>query len=996
MSNGAKKKLGQKLRGYVILTLVVMIVLGVTALVLRQQLIDNSRDTNLSTMDNYCTTEEQELRIYRSILDLCVDYVERKEGEGATIEQISQGLCRYLDGFYDLYAGDEVNLLGLIDGYQITNQDDGMLIEPGEQADYSNTDWYQGALAAAGEIYMTDGYWDEAAGRNIVTLAKKSSTTDSILAFQISFEYYHGRDDSFQLPENAAYYLCDRNGTILYYETSLYDSEEAIQAFLDGIFPQITCDDIHGYLESYEDAKGCTRSAFIRHTSDGWIILLTIPQENAVGDMNTLYLATVILFLLCAGVIIYTAVHDFRQEKANQKLRQERQSIAHEAQVYQKAMHSTALIYRRICYVELQQDEFYLLYPQHNLEESAGSYRQEIRDRLENGTICGENSEEVYQFLQPEHIQEALQAQDHIEMKYLRRENGKEEWCIIAITVAEREDGVPSAVTLTIRSIDGIIRSEERQRELLNLSVQRAEAANRAKSDFLSNMSHDIRTPMNAILGMTAIAAMHVDERDRVLDALNKINLAGKHLLGLINSVLDMSKIENGKITLSEEEFNLSDSIRSLISIVSSQVDAKHLNLKMNLAQVEHENVIGDDQRLQQIFVNIMGNAVKFTPEGGTITMSIQELPCPTAGLGCYEFTFTDTGIGMEPEFVSHIFEPFTRAVDSRTAHTEGTGLGMPIAVNIARMMGGDIQVESQPGKGSTFTVTVYLKLNNVTPEDLHMLAELPVLVVDDEQAACENACAVLNSLQMRAEYVLSGDAAVTRVTEAHESCQDFSVVILDWKMPNMDGVETARRIRGILGDEIPIIILSAYDWSEIEQEAVLAGVNAFIEKPLFKSRLTHVLKEVLEMEPRTQNQAAQSRDALSLYPEQDYFGKRVLLVEDNELNIEVAGELLAMVGLQVDFAYNGREAVELIAKQPPHTYALVFMDIQMPVMNGYQAAEAIRALDREDTKTLPIVAMTADAFAEDAEKAHRAGMDDHIAKPVDIGKLRKALEAYL
>jgi CheY-like chemotaxis protein len=402
--------------------------------------------------------------------------------------------------------------------------------------------------------------------------------------------------------------------------------------------------------------------------------------------------------------------------------------------------------------------------------------------------------------------------------------------------------------------------------------------------------------------------------------------------------------------------------------------------------------VVGDAQRLSQIFVNIMGNAIKFTPSGGTVTLNIREKKSELSGMGCYEFVFEDNGIGMEQDFVDRIFEPFARAADSRTARVEGTGLGMAIALNVARLMGGDIKVESRLGIGSRFTVTVYLKINNVTPEDIQMLATLPVLVVDDDEMACESACEILDSLAMRTEYALSGAAAVQRVIAAHEEEEDFSLIIIDWKMPGMDGLQATREIRKVVGNEVPIIILSAYDWSEIEQEAAAAGVNAFIEKPLFKTRLTHVLKDVIGI--RTGQEV--------LLPEHepekkhDYSKKRVLLVEDNELNVEVAQEIIEMLGIKVEVAYDGKQAVDCVMEHEAGFYDLIFMDIRMPVMDGYEAAAVIRSAQRQDLKEIPIVAMTAEAFTDDVRKAREAGMDGHIAKPIDIPKLQYTIDKFL
>jgi CheY-like chemotaxis protein len=496
-------------------------------------------------------------------------------------------------------------------------------------------------------------------------------------------------------------------------------------------------------------------------------------------------------------------------------------------------------------------------------------------------------------------------------------------------------------------------------------------------------MSHDIRTPMNAILGMTAIAEMNIDNKERVKDALKKITLSGKHLLGLINSVLDMSKIESGKINLSEDEFSVIESADNLMSLFHADFERKKIKTAVDVSEITHENVIGDSQRLQQILINIMGNAVKFTPDGGSISLQIAEKHFDETGRSRYKFVFTDTGIGMSEEFCKRIFEPFSRAADSRTTQIEGTGLGMPIALNIAKMMGGDIKVSSKLGEGSQFTVTVYLKTNSVSEEDMKRLANLPVLVVDDEQAAAESACAVLESLDMKAEYVTSGAQAVERIGNAHKAGEDFALVILDLKMPDMNGIDATVKIRELMGRSIPVIILSAYDRSDVEEDAIKAGVDAFIEKPLFKSRLTRALKKVIGSSGKAAGQETEQRR---------YDGKRVLLAEDNALNTEVATELLSAIGLKIDTAENGREAVKRFKESESGYYDLIFMDIQMPEMNGYEAAAEIRRLEKEDAKSIPIIAMTADAFADDIQRAQQAGMNGHISKPIDIAKIREVL----
>jgi CheY-like chemotaxis protein/two-component sensor histidine kinase len=460
-------------------------------------------------------------------------------------------------------------------------------------------------------------------------------------------------------------------------------------------------------------------------------------------------------------------------------------------------------------------------------------------------------------------------------------------------------------------------------------------------------------------------------------------------LLGLINEVLDMSKIESGKLVFSEEEFNLSDVVDRIVNMFLPQTQEKNQQFHVNISNISHEEVIGDSMRLQQIFVNILGNAVKFTPEDGEITLQIDEKPSSMHGYGCYVFTVEDNGIGMEEEFLDKVFEPFVRADNSRIGKIEGTGLGMPIVKNIIQMMSGDIQVESELGKGSKFTVTVYLQLNRFKNEDVSGLENLTVLVADDDQFACESACAVLQEIGMDSTWVTSGQEAVDTLVEAHEQCKDYFAVILDWKMPGKDGLETTREIRAKLGDEVPIIILSAFDYTPIEQEAREAGVNAFISKPLFRSRLVYVMKSLVlgEKEKSTELEELQS---------QEYTGKKVLLVEDNELNMEIAQEILEQTGLVVEKAENGRIAVEKLQKAPENYYQLVFMDIQMPVMDGYEATKAVRASGRKDLQEIPIVAMTADAFTDDVKHATQVGMNGHLSKPIEIDKLLKALEKWL
>ena len=555
--------------------------------------------------------------------------------------------------------------------------------------------------------------------------------------------------------------------------------------------------------------------------------------------------------------------------------------------------------------------------------------------------------------------------------------------------VHEKNGGL--AVVIGTRNVDQLIKKERQQEMALQAAFDAAEAANKAKTDFLSNMSHDIRTPMNGIIGMTAIAAAHIDDKERVQDSLQKITQASKHLLSLINEVLDMSKIESGKVDLMEEEFNLSDLIDNLLSMTNSQIEAHHHALSVNISGVTHEAVVGDSLRIQKVFTNLMGNAVKFTPDSGKIQLSISERPSGQAKVGCFEFVFEDNGIGMSEDFLEQIFEPFTRAEDDRVNKIQGTGLGMPISRNIVRMMGGDIKVESKLGVGSRFTVTMYLKLQDTAEIRYDKLIDLDVLVADDDGISLESCCGMLNDLGMKAEGVSSGAEAVERVTLRHRQERDYFACIIDWKMPDMDGIATTRAIRRAVGKDVPIIIISAYDWSDIEQEARAAGANAFISKPLFRSRLAKTFSALVgEEEQRGQETPLIEMESLNLT------GRRALLVEDNELNAEIAAEILGMTGIAVERAADGTEAVDKLTACADGYYDIVFMDIQMPKLNGYDATRAIRAMNRNYCKQVPIVAMTANAFAEDVQAAKTVGMNEHIAKPLDSAVLAKTLNKWL
>ncbi|MEW4411691.1 response regulator [Clostridium sp. AN503] len=567
--------------------------------------------------------------------------------------------------------------------------------------------------------------------------------------------------------------------------------------------------------------------------------------------------------------------------------------------------------------------------------------------------------------------------------------DGQYHWISNQIIYVDNPYSEEKLAILLSRSIDEQRHEEEQHRQALQSALEGARAANTAKSQFLSNMSHDIRTPMNAIMGMAAIAATHLDDRERVTECLKKIGLSSRHLLSLINDILDMSKIESGKLSLREEPFNFAELVSEVVELMQPQAAAAQIELVVRLSLLQQETVIGDALRVRQVYLNILSNAVKYTRAGGSIQIDVWDECSSRSGRRNYLFRCADTGIGMDSEFLEHLFQPFERAQDSTTSRIAGTGLGMAITKNIVNLMSGDIQVESVQGSGSVFTVTMPMQLQDACQEAVPQeWIGIHSLVVDDDRQTCENAAELLVDMGLRAEFATEGRSAVERVIQAKNTPDPFSLVIIDWKMPDMDGVETARRIRQEVGPEIPVIILTAYDWSEIEREAREAGVTSFISKPFYRSKICYLLNEI--------SGETQMAEAPSVSAARDHTGCRILLVEDNDINREIARILIEETGAEVEEAFDGAEAVQKISQAKEGYYDLIFMDIQMPNMNGYEATRAIRALGREDMAEIPIIAMTANAFDEDIRLALRSGMDAHFAKPLEVRKLEQILNRYL
>lgn len=619
-----------------------------------------------------------------------------------------------------------------------------------------------------------------------------------------------------------------------------------------------------------------------------------------------------------------------------------------------------------------------------------GMYHDFVRAAGENFCTLEGSDSSFEDMIAPAHLWERLLHPESV-FRFEYREKNAERYKTISISPIQWEHGRAKKILLISQDTTQEKLSEIRTRDALRDAYQTANRANQAKTEFLSNMSHDIRTPMNAIVGMTAIAGAHIHDKERVKDCLEKITQASHHLLELINEVLDMARIENGKISLNEEEFNLSDLVDNIVTISRVGIEKHGHRLDMHISKITHEKVRGDSLRLRQLLMNVMSNAIKYTPDGGRIGFSIREIPTEARGGGCYEFIIKDNGIGMTRSFQKIMFEPFSRADEKRTSQIQGTGLGMAIAQNIARLMNGTISVKSAPGKGSTFTITLYLKWQEEKIDDLGHLIHRPILIVDDDVLSGESAVGILHDIGLRGEVVTSGEEAIAKAEALRAAHENYHAVIVAWKMPGMGGIEIVRRLRKIVGAGVTILIQSAYDCAAIEAEAREAGADDFLMKPLFRSRLLAALKASAEGESK----AAEKTGGLELSSLR-MAGRRILVVEDNALNREIAQELLEMTGADVETAMNGQDGVDKVASHPSGYYQLVFMDIQMPVMNGYEATRAIRRLPGRDQKALPILAMTANAFAEDVVRAKNAGMNEHIAKPLDMERLAEALRKWI
>lgn len=682
----------------------------------------------------------------------------------------------------------------------------------------------------------------------------------------------------------------------------------------------------------------------------------------------------------------------FLLDRTAQKLQEEEERRKDERK-QMELIHALSMEYNLVCFFELDTGEGKAL--------RIGECRSNLLEQVFDGVLSLEETMERYieagVYEQDRELMRSAVSREHLKKELMEKTvyhvNYRTTCCgelryfqmkVVRAGEWNRNHGI----VLGFRSVDEETRSEREQKTLLENALSQANHANKAKSTFLSNMSHDIRTPMNAIIGFTSLALTHIENREQVKEYLKKIMTSGNHLLSLINDVLDMSHIESGKIHLEEDACRLPDIMHDLRSIIQADIHSKQLDLYMDAVDIHHEEIYCDRLRLNQVLLNLLSNAVKYTRAGGMVSMKVVERPGTSAGSAMYEFHIKDTGIGMSEDFVAHIFEPFEREHNSTISGIQGTGLGMAITKNIVDMMNGTIEVTSKQGVGTESVVCLPLRLNGdqKVPQTIPELTGLRALVVDDDFNTCDNVSCMLQQIGLRAEWTLSGKEAVLRTRQALTRNDPYFVHIIDWLLPDMNGIEVARRIRQEMGKEVPIIVLTAYDWADIEEEAREAGVTAFCSKPLFLSELRDCLYTIAN--PDNEKEECKVRKSVRT--------GRILLAEDNELNQEIAIAILEEAGFSVDVAANGQLAVDMLASSEPGHYQVVLMDVQMPVMNGYEAAKAIRRLENKKLASLPILAMTANAFEEDKQEALKSGMDGHISKPIDIDKLMETLDNVL
>ncbi len=953
------------------------------------------------TTQNRARIQEQN-RIYAE--DCARQMAERIESEFDNALQRIQNSAYLVsadEGGLEINAGllREMEENTTFDAIRFTSADGLNLASTGETNDSSDRDYFvRGMRGESGAETIAESgitgkpmmvfYAPVYQGKEIAGMFLGLYFAESYLQDMVSASYFG---------EAADVFLCSQEGKVIAssggggYGGDLIDSliksgvidsgtaEKARTVFADGGEVALLC------------SKGCKTDNLCVVDLPGYeyVLVQAFPQTITQAMVKRANMAGVrleiCLIVLFAVYIAFLAIHAGRQRK---KLERENRLIS-------DVLRGTNIIFSsRYLMVDLEEGCYSYMAgigPLNTNIPMTGVYDEMIKAHAED--IIGEDGKKAFlDFCQADTLRETLSTCDSAIHECHVSRQGKEDWEHLIAVCLERRDEMPVRVLFVRRNVTEQVSEQREQRRALQDALMQAQHANQAKTTFLSNMSHDIRTPMNAIIGFATIAASHMERTDQVRDCLKKILSSSNHLLGLINDILDMSRIESGKLQIHNQECNIPEMMHNLVNIIQPQVKAKQMEMFIDTYEVTNEDIVADPLKLNQIFINLMGNAVKYTPAGGTVTFQISQRANFRHGWGEYIFIVKDNGIGMSKEFVKHIFEPFERESTATRSGIQGAGLGMPITKSIVDMMGGEIIVESEVGEGSTFTVKLPLQLQDVekTAEQVKELEGRRSLVVDDDLNVCDSVSKMLKSIGMRAEWTTSGREAAYRARSAHEEGEPYHTYIIDWQMPETSGIETARKIRSAVGQDASIIILTAYDWTDIEEEAKAAGITAFCAKPLFMSDLKAALLAA--------NQIGDPEfgDAGAVWTQTDYSGKRLLLVEDNELNREIAEVILEEAGFMIESVPDGTDAVAMVEKSEEGYYDAILMDVQMPVMNGYEATKAIRAMHRKDVKTLPIIAMTANAMEEDRETALKSGMNAHVAKPLDMELFMKVLHQFL
>lgn len=823
---------------------------------------------------------------------------------------------------------------------------------------------------------MIEPYVDDSTGQRMVGAYQRFTFADgvrgvvllersvSVVEDEFMLSFYEGLGSSHIVNEKGDVLICSQHKDGKH---DIFNIMEALRAAgNDEKEIQHVCDSMKREEEGVSRFLFREKEHIFAYTpiqgSNGWYIFVIIPDSVIMRNANEILKSSQTFLLLFTGIFLTAGLFIYMSQRSHRRLMEKEGDLQYREQLFSILANNTNDVF-----LMLTTDDRKIEYISPNVERVLGLPQEKIEADI--GLLDD--------FLI--HDKEEMNDSISYEGEWIHKKNGERRWFRGTVYITSINHTKRYVAVLSDRT------QEKQNQQTLTEALEIAKSANESKSVFLSNMSHDIRTPMNAIVGFSTLLQRDADNPDKVREYTRKIASSSQHLLGLINDVLDMSKIESGKTTLNITEICLAQLVEELMSMMQPQAKAKHQDFKIYVRDISNEEVLGDRLRINQILINILSNALKYTPENGKVEMTVSQLPQRTKNFGLFRFIISDNGIGMSKEYLETIFQPFSRETTSKTLGIQGTGLGMAITKNLVDLMGGTIAVESKLDRGSTFTLDLELRIREeeTDPDFWEKHGVTRLLVVDDEEDIFKGIAYAMTDTGVPVEYASGGNEAVHLVRKAQEDGNGFDLVLIDWQMPDIDGIETSRRLRKIVPPDVTILILSAYDLSEIEEEGIEAGIDGFMPKPFFLSNFRNLVDN-LKAHHEIKEESGETDDILS--------GKRVLAAEDIELNMEILMEMLKMAGAECEWAKNGREALEKFGQSEPGYYDLILMDVQMPVMNGYDATKAIRQSAHPQAKTVPIIAMTANAFSEDVRDALDAGMNAHVAKPIDMEQLKTAV----